>query len=716
MAPLQFAPFSSAVDASFWHMLSRQKLDVYKLSDEPHPVLGYYTMGEHPDMPARVCVNQAAFAPESAAASSSPSSSSAKAAAPTDLEAFFAQLASAQVASLPIPTQSFPALGTLFNANTADAFKEFDKKAMLEDMAKKMWGCITSGAAIKHPALLNRFLLLCFADLKKYHFYYWFAFPALYVGELESVAEPAPLFDTFSASQMASFQASHAELSRTHPDQAAFFLVSKVSDDKLQAHALADWAAAFPAEATDDITIGFADPCALAKNPGWPLRNLLLLLSHWKGYLNRNVRIICYREVSRGGELDLSQSIVLTVRLTPLSAPDLAEGPKVVGWEKNAKQKLGPRIVDLSSSMDPTRLAETAVDLNLKLMRWRLLPSLELEKISSTKCLLFGAGTLGCNVARALMGWGVRHITFVDNSRVSFSNPVRQTLFQFEDCLDGGKPKAAAAAAALKRIFPSMVSEGHNLSIPMPGHSVEGEEPIRTAKETVAKLEALIDEHDVIFLLMDTRESRWLPTLLAASRHKLVLNTALGFDTFVVMRHGIVPSPDHPATHKQLGCYFCNDVMAPSNSLKDRTLDQQCTVARPGMSFLAASLAVELLVSLLHHPLGASAPAASTTDRASHNTEQVSTELGLLPHQIRGFLSQFDNVLPIGHAFNRCTACSNTVVDAYRKEGFSFLQKAFNSPTFLEELTGLKKLHEETEAALADWDEDDIEPVDDNDM
>lgn len=78
------------------------------------------------------------------------------------------------------------------------------------------------------------------------------------------------------------------------------------------------------------------------------------------------------------------------------------------------------------------RLAESSVDLNLKLMRWRLLPSLDLDTISQTGCLLLGSGTLGCNVARCLLGWGVRRITMLDNSTVSYSNPVRQSLFQFK--------------------------------------------------------------------------------------------------------------------------------------------------------------------------------------------------------------------------------------------------------------------------------------------
>lgn len=54
----------------------------------------------------------------------------------------------------------------------------------------------------------------------------------------------------------------------------------------------------------------------------------------------------------------------------------------------------------------------------------------------------------------------------------------------------------------------------------MPGHTI-GESLLKQVREDVAALEQLIEEHDAVFLLMDSRESRWLPTVIGAAKQKV---------------------------------------------------------------------------------------------------------------------------------------------------------------------------------------------------
>lgn len=242
----------------------------------------------------------------------------------------------------------------------------------------------------------------------------------------------------------------------------------------------------------------------------------------------------------------------------------------------------------------------------------------------------------------------------------------------------------------------------------MPGHPVPAS-MVEQVRADTEKLEALVQAHDVVFLLTDSRESRWLPALLCSRHDKICINSALGFDTFVVMRHGCSPLAEKlpGSSEHRLGCYFCSDVVAPQDSLTNRTLDQQCTVTRPGVSMLAASIAVELMVSILHHPHGTQAAA----DTEMELSEDTPTAFGIVPHQVRGFLSHFRNSLILGHSYDKCTACSEAVVKAYVEDGFSLLLKAFNSPQYLEDLTGLTAMKETNADISIEW--EDMDDLDD---
>ena len=121
--------------------------------------------------------------------------------------------------------------------------------------------------------------------------------------------------------------------------------------------------------------------------------------------------------------------------------------------------------------------------------------------------------------------------------------------------------------------------------------------------------------------------------------------------------------------------------------MTDRTLDQQCTVTRPGVAAIASALLVEVLVSLLQHPWGARAPAPAlaTDERGDH-------PLGIIPHQIRGFLSSFENKVVKGHGYDCCSACSAKITSAYRAEGWAFVKRALNEKGYVEELSGLAQV------------------------
>lgn len=714
MATLQFAPWTSDIELAFYASLASLKINHDKLDDSARKILGLYEIRptDAPERSSRM------------------------------------QILGSALTTDETPAGYYRAEGIIKNLNTIEAYKNLDRAQVIDRAGHMIWDAINDGTIYSCPSLLASFSAISFADLKKYKFTYHFAFPAIHSDPPWKSSGSAPKLSPAETTGLVDAVQTwrYSVDSRQH----GFFLAKRVRRPSGHTESteteerpktpqtpglldefgyiwhigsLAAFEQGFFNNADlQDRFVCFADPSTYDNNPGWMLRNLLVLIrQRWK--LN-DVQILCYRDTHR--TRDTSKSIILNLKSqqpagivvdtsldTTLdqsnSRPRSPKMPKVTGWERNENGKLTSRLVDLSAYMDPQRLADQAVDLNLKLIKWRIAPGIDLDVIKNTKCLLLGAGTLGSYVSRNLMGWGVRKITFVDNATVSFSNPVRQPLFDYKDCLEGGAKKAWRAAEALQEIYPGVDAEGHVMSVPMAGHPIMDEAKTKEEFETLKKL---IDEHDAIFLLLDTRESRWLPTLMGKAAGKIVMNAALGFDTFVVMRHGL--KPGGPG-EEEMGCYFCNDVVAPADSLKDATLDQQCTVTRPGIAPIASAMLVELLVSILQHPLRAHAPAPTNPTDASSKTSSSTPDksafvhpLGQLPHQIRGFLSTFSNLSIRGQPYDCCSACSDRIVERYRNEGWDFVKRALNEKGWVEEVSGLKEVQRRAEemAEEVEWDED----------
>lgn len=728
---LKFRDLAPLIDVSFWFQLEHRKLHEWKLEEPTVPIAAAITSAQR--NPAKLKVPNTVFVTGSSFETADATETSAAAGEDAAANSYAYKNASNNTM-----------IGTLLNYNTPQQLDALDKKEALQEtgnalLAAKLraidWarydattdadvsaGAISDAAAplpsnmaaIQQCAdaltFLNAIAMWTYADLKTHNFQYIVAFPAV---DLESAvsATKAPANTTLTEAQLAAIVAV-ANAKASGP--------KTLNDDVTPFVAILDptagtVAAVLPLTpnnaARPNAIVVYNDASEYAEHPGWAIRNLLAALRVGRP-ATTHLKFLGLRDVNA---FAANTSVVFDCSMEALTsgpAVDASLPFKIVGWATKAIER-----ISMGSMMNPAALAESSSRLNISLMKWRMMPALDLDKIKDCKALLLGSGTLGCNIARHLMMWGVNHITMVDRGRVSYSNPVRQTLFEVEDVVQG-RNKCDAAVAALKRILPTVNATAVNMTIRMPGHRVDAEDPEEVAKcrEDVEQLEALIKSHDVVFELLDSREARWLPTVLATFHNKPVINTALGFDAYVVMRHGLRSTTDSP--NGRLGCYFCNDVVAPVDSLTARTLDQQCTVTRPGVSAMASALTIEMLAALYNHPQFFECPAYKSSEDGNAGTHAHGATaadkygaaeccLGIVPHQIRGSVADYSQLPMNGVYFPKCAACSEPIMVAFEKEGFPFILTCLNNPKHIETITGLEADRIAVEEKYGgDWDDD----------
>lgn len=540
-----------------------------------------------------------------------------------------------------------------------------------------LWDNIKTGRVFDEHQLFNVCLLCVYMDLKKYVFYHWFAFPVFQMTQ-SIVYEELFILSNIIDKNEEDLIAEQIDSIWTHVDpNVSVFLYDDKIVKKLEFVDIINFK-------SDKLILLIPDFTNNPKFPAWNLRNILFAISYHIPE-KTELSLICYRQDLYK---NISMSILFVSQIIPMTSDKInfENGiPKYSAyWEKNTLDKtkpegeLIPQYTDMSEHINPNKLVESAVLLNTKLMKWRVSPDLDLDMIADTKCLIIGAGTLGCQIAHMLIGWGVTTITFVDYGEVSYSNPTRQILYRQSDV---GKNKAITAAKNLTKIYPNITSRGVGLKVPMPGHSEPTEDIFN--KSTI--LDTLIRDHDAIFLVTDSREARWLPSVIfrehqlnrrqAVSDYKntekICITAAIGFDTFVVMRHGRM---EHEDDKLEWGCYFCQDILEPKNSQDNATMDQKCTVTRPGVAGIVSGYAVELMVSCI-------------ADR--QHLQKPLTKINIIPQQIRGDLSTFETKISMGPQSSCCLACSDSVMAFFEAdEALELINGVINNPKILHDIVG----------------------------
>lgn len=301
------------------------------------------------------------------------------------------------------------------NVNTVEDYRNTDKNALLIQAGKtvsysifptywtkrknswypffillqKIWDAINDGSIYSCPSLLASFIVLSFADLKKYRFSYWFAFPAIHStpswvpsdSESKNTAQETSPLSSSQRNLTAVESSTLVEAVQTwrygvDSRQHGFFVARKEYDSSSNSENGQTssnelnfvWKVAplsafedgfFQKSRSEDRFICFADPSNYENAPGWMLRNLLVLVRRrWK---LSEAQFLRYRDVH--ARRDQGRSVVIKLKseaadsgqdATDTSGKDVM--PRVTGWERNASGKLTGRIADLREHMDPKRL------------------------------------------------------------------------------------------------------------------------------------------------------------------------------------------------------------------------------------------------------------------------------------------------------------------------------------------------------------------------
>ena len=207
-------------------------------------------------------------------------------------------------------------------------------------------------------------------------------------------------------------------------------------------------------------------------------------------------------------------------------------------------------------------------------------------RLREARVLVLGVGGLGSWAALSLACCGVGELTLVDGDAVELSNLNRQVLFAADDI---GRPKAAVAAAALRRFNPEIrvASMGRTLGTPEAiAQAVRGSSFVIDAADRPA--------HDI---------ERWVNA--ACFEHGVPYITMSHFPPFARVGPLYVPG--------ETGCFNCQErAYRQSYELYDHIVDQRRGSPSPAATLgpVCAFVGGQVALDVVHELTGLCRPAS----------------------------------------------------------------------------------------------------------
>lgn len=212
MPVLQFVPFSSSPSPAFFHALARHKLDTQRLDDSVVSISARYAearlivdkaapAAKEGDSPSQIilpgvveldadsltdsqgCVDRASDRGEISRCGAG------RLLTRCDSRRTWSPRLTTQASSSSTGSQTVRLRGLLKNFNTIEEFKDASKPELLQPLVDSLAATLSPGSDESSAPELSPFLLLTFADLKKFRFFYWIAFPGIVQKPAWEVAE-----------------------------------------------------------------------------------------------------------------------------------------------------------------------------------------------------------------------------------------------------------------------------------------------------------------------------------------------------------------------------------------------------------------------------------------------------------------------------------------------------------------------------------------------